>query len=105
MNKHIVAIDDLGAGIKYNPETKKVESNVLFGTRTATVDLMINGIQLVFREILNSDGKICPTGVRVNGAWYGDSPNDEPVNSPWEEENAEPSGAVESDSGSGVVGD
>lgn len=81
----VVMPDDMGKGLSFNPTTQKFEaiSQVAFTEREAVVDLMINGIQLLFREIANSNRTMVATGVRYNNVWYGDSPDDTPATNPF----------------------
>ena len=96
----VVSPDEFGDTIKWDKKKKKYDVDVTalnlpvsentgstrieFTEREATVDLMINGIQLLFRELKNSNKLMCVTGVHYQGQWYGDSPDNEPATNPFD---------------------
>lgn len=81
----VITPEDLGDGIVWNDQTQKYEavSQVFFTEREATVDLMINGMQLLFREVANSNRTMVVTGVNYNNVWYGDAPDNEQATNPF----------------------
>lgn len=81
----VITPEDLGDGIVWNAQTQKYEaiSQVFFTEREATVDLMINGMQLLFREVANSNRVMVVTGVNFNNKWYGDAPDNEQATNPF----------------------
>lgn len=81
----VVTPSDMGDGIAWSETNKKFEaiSQVFFTEREATVDLMINGVQLLFREVANSNRTMLATGVKFNDMWYGDAPDDTPATNPF----------------------
>lgn len=81
----LITPDDLGEGIEYNPATKKFEPKVIFTDREATVPLYLNGIELLFRQLANSNRAMVMTGIKYNGTWWGDAPDDEPFVDPFAE--------------------
>lgn len=78
IDKKVVTPNDMGTGLIYDDTAQqfKAVSQVAFQSNAATVDFMFNGIQLIFRQITNSNRPMVCTGVLYQGKWYGDSPND-----------------------------
>lgn len=81
----IITPEDMGESLSLDPNTKKYEaiSQIAFTEREATVDLLVNGIQLLFREVANSNRPMVVTGVLYEGKWYGDSPDNLPADNPF----------------------
>lgn len=80
----VVTPADMGASIALSGEGKyEAISQVAFTEREATVDLLINGIQLLFRELANGNRDMVCTGVRHNDVWYGDAPDNEHAQNPF----------------------
>lgn len=80
----VVTPDDMGASLAPDAEGKyQAISQVAFTEREATVDLLINGIQLLFRELANGNRDMVCTGVKYNDAWYGDAPDNEHAQNPF----------------------
>lgn len=83
---------DLGDTLEVDPSTNKVEtkhSPWVLGDDVAYVDLLFNGIVLVFRELNDyatprgpQRPMVC-TGIKYQGQWYGDSPNGESYVNPF----------------------
>lgn len=85
VDKRIVTPDDLGDGIFWNENTKKYEaiSQISFTEREATVNLAINDMRLLFREVANSNRLMVATGINYNNVWYGDAPDNEQATNPF----------------------
>ena len=74
----IVTPDDLGEGIEWNEQTQKYEAKLLFTAREVTAEIPINGITFLYRQLKNANRSMVCTGIRFDGVWYGDAPDDEP---------------------------
>lgn len=71
-------------GTSYNLDINGSSNNeVIFGDGIYIVNLYINGIRLLFREITNSNKTMVITGIFHNGAWQGDAPDGENINNPF----------------------
>lgn len=80
----VVTPADMGASIALSGEGKyEAISQVAFTEREATVDLLINGIQLLFRELANGNRDMVCTGIKYNDVWYGDAPDNETAQNPF----------------------
>lgn len=72
----VVTPRDMGRGLEWDEPSSSFEAKVMFNNNAAVVDLGTNGMQLMFREVINSDKPMLVTGVFIRGKWYGDSPDD-----------------------------
>lgn len=80
----VVTPDDMGKSITLSGAGKyEAISQVAFTEREATVDLPINGMKLIFRELANSNRDMVCTGIKYQGAWYGDAPDTETAQNPF----------------------
>lgn len=80
----VITPADMGASIALSGEGKyEAISQVAFTEREATVDLLINGIQLLFRELANGNRDMVCTGIKHNDVWYGDAPDNETAQNPF----------------------
>lgn len=97
MDKKIVTPDDMGTGLIYDDTAKqfKAVSQVVFTNKEATVNLLFNDIHLVFRQLANSNRPMLCTGVKYQGIWYGDSPDDAPATDPFANVPLEPLQAID----------
>lgn len=101
VDKPIFSVDDVGKSIALSKDTEKFEANVMFTDNVATVDLLLNGMQLLFRELKHSNKLMTITGIRVGGKWYGDAPNGEQAYNPFTGNIMSADNAIESETGSG----
>lgn len=92
----VITPEDLGRGLTFNTNTNQYEaiSQISFTGREATVALLINDMELVFREVLGANRPMLLTGVKYNGTWYGDSPDDTPATNPFTNEAVPPLGNI-----------
>ena len=80
----LVTHQDMGESLQIKENGKfEAVSQVFFTDREATVDLQLNGIQLIFRELANGNRPMLCTGVLYQGTWYGDAPDDAPATNPF----------------------
>ena len=80
----LVTHQDMGDSIQLKENGKfEAVSQVFFTDREATLDMQINGMQLLFRELANGNRPMLCTGVYYQGAWYGDAPDAEPAQNPF----------------------
>lgn len=85
IDKKVITPNDMGTGLIYDDTAKqyKAVSQVVFRKGGATVDLLLNDMQLIFRELANSNRSMICTGVKYQGQWYGDAPDDTEFNDPF----------------------
>lgn len=80
----LVTHQDMGDSIQLKENGKfEAVSQVFFTDREATLDMQINGMQLLFRELANGNRPMLCTGVYYQGTWYGDAPDAEPAKNPF----------------------
>ena len=80
----LVTHQDMGDSIQLKENGKfEAVSQVFFTDREATVDLQLNGMQLIFRELANGNRPMLCTGVLYQGTWYGDAPDADPATNPF----------------------
>lgn len=80
----LVTHQDMGESLQIKENGKfEAVSQVFFTDREATVDLQLNGMQLIFRELANGNRPMLCTGVLYQGTWYGDAPDADPATNPF----------------------
>ena len=80
----LVTHQDMGESLQIKENGKfEAVSQVFFTDREATVDLQLNGMQLIFRELANGNRPMLCTGVLYQGTWYVDAPDADPATNPF----------------------
>lgn len=82
-DKRIVTPEDLGDGIVWNDATQKYEASLLFTDREVEANIPFNGIAFMFRQLKNANRLMVCTGIKLDGVWYGDAPDNYPFQNPF----------------------